>query len=53
MHLTNYSLNKENPAFRLPDDSTDILEINEAHKRTYSSVKKSMEKAGFDTSKIQ
>lgn len=48
MHLTNYSLNKDHPDFHLPDDNCDILGENQASKRTFTSVLKSLEKLGFD-----
>ena len=38
MHLTNYTLNKDHPNFKLPDDSTDIFDINDCHKRTLTSI---------------
>ena len=38
MHLTNYSLNKDHPEFKLPDPSSDIFDINESNKRTLTSV---------------
>lgn len=28
MHLTNYSLNKDHPKFKLPDPASDIFDIN-------------------------
>ena len=38
MHLTNYSLNKDHPKFKLPDPNSDIFDINESNKRTLTSV---------------
>ena len=38
MHLTNYSLNKNHPDFKLPRDGDDILGNNNSHKRTLTSV---------------
>lgn len=40
MHLTNYHLNKDHPDFKLPKEDDDILGINSANKRTYTSVLK-------------
>ncbi len=42
MHLTNYSFNKDSKNFIMPDDSTNILEINNASKRTITSVWKNL-----------
>ncbi len=53
MHLTNYSLNKDNPIFRLPDAQTNILDINSAHKRTLTSIWRSLEKMGINIAEIQ
>jgi len=46
MHLTNYSLNKMSPNYR---ESDNYLEINDAHKRTFTSLFKSIEKMGLNS----
>lgn len=50
MHLTNYSLNKESPKFIL--NKEDFLGINDATKRTLTSVKKNLEQMGHDVAGI-
>jgi len=47
MHLTNYSVNKMSPDYK---ESDDFLEINDAHKRTFTSLFKSIDKMGKDSS---
>lgn len=54
MHLTNYSLNKLNKKFIFPDPiKMNILEPNEASKRTLTSTWKSIETLGFKTEDIK
>lgn len=50
VHLTNFSLNKNNPNFVHTDELT---EINDGSKQTLSSYWKALEKAGYDVPKIR
>ncbi len=52
MHLTNYSLNKENVDYIIPDPEL-IMEPNNATKRTLTSIWKSLEMIGYDSKKLQ
>lgn len=49
MHLTNYSLNKESPNFKL---NNELFEINDGTKRTLTSAWKSIIKDGHNKEKI-
>ena len=53
MHLTNYSLNKDHPNFKLPESTTDIFDINEANKRTLTSVYMQLKQLDYDVEKIK
>ena len=48
VHLTNYSLNKDNNDFKVPTSTDD----NSAHKRTISSMFKTLREEGMDTDKM-
>ncbi len=63
MHLTNYSLNKDSPTYKVPDPNDNMLvniiqilkysklnkqEPNLASKRTLTSVWKNLEKEGYN-----
>jgi hypothetical protein len=51
MHLTNYSLNKENLKF--VHQPQDFMGINNATKRTYTSAKASLQKMNVDVPKLK
>lgn len=51
MHLTNYSLNKENNKFI--HHPPDFMSINNASKRTFTSAKKSLQKMNVDVGKLR
>ena len=54
IHLTNYSLNKLNQNYVFPDPTKiNILNPNDASKRTLESVWKSVELLGFDVKNIR
>ena len=50
MHLTNYAINKLDPSF-VPNK--DLNKDNKGHKRSYTSVLKTLANNGFDTDKIE
>ena len=49
MHLTNYSINKNSEAFVQPEDETDC---SDAHKRTVSSLMRTLAEDGHDVEKL-
>ena len=49
MHLTNYSINKDSEAFVQPEDEEDCAD---AHKRTISSLMKTLAEEGHDTEEL-
>ena len=49
MHLTNYSVNKDSEAFVQPEDETDC---SDAHKRTISSLMRTLAEDGHDVCKL-
>ncbi|KAL4508036.1 hypothetical protein ABPG72_021409 [Tetrahymena utriculariae] len=51
MHLTNYSLNKNNPTFKLPTEE-DLYKDNDASKRTMQVAWQQIVKAGYDKEEI-
>lgn len=55
MHLSNYSLQKRSELFQVPQATSvqGLLEVNEATKRTYSSVKKNLEILGYNIKEIE
>ena len=54
MHLTNYSINKENDGkYVHTNEQQNILEENSATKRTLTSLWKSLERKGIDVARIQ
>jgi hypothetical protein len=53
MHLTNYSLNKDHPNFKLPESNTDIFDVNDSNKRTLTSVYIQLKQLGYNVEEIK
>lgn len=51
MHLTNYSLNKANTKF--VHQPAEFMNINDATKRTYTSIKKNLSEMHVDVAKLK